>query len=64
MPTNKPEYMRAYYLKNKQKINSRLLKKIPCKYCNKSISSCNFKKHERSAKHKMNLQIVQLKGDI
>ena len=42
------EYNKQYYAKNKKKILSTLLQKVPCPHCSKMVNHQNLKAHQRS----------------
>jgi hypothetical protein len=48
MAKNTPEYMREYYLKNKERIINKLKEKCICEYCNRSVCHQNMIKHMES----------------
>lgn len=63
MPTNKTDYMKEYYLKNKDKIKGGATKKILCVCCNKEISSANWNKHIKNRVHLKNQELIKEKKD-
>ena len=50
MGTNNIEYTRQYYLRNKEKLTSRMYEKINCPNCGKLGTRCNIVRHQRSKK--------------
>lgn len=48
MPSNTQEYMREYYLKNKEKIMNKLKEKCVCEYCDRRVCHQNMIKHKES----------------
>jgi ribosomal protein L37AE/L43A len=46
MVANAPEYQKAYYEKNKDKIQQQLKEKYECEYCGRSIAHQNLIKHQ------------------
>lgn len=55
MPSNSREYMDAYYKKHRKRILERMNERVPCEICNIKITRCNMTKHQKSSKHKRNL---------
>jgi hypothetical protein len=43
-------YNKKYYSKNKENILSKMMETIICNNCNKTISKCHEKRHQRSKK--------------
>jgi predicted RNA-binding Zn-ribbon protein involved in translation (DUF1610 family) len=50
------EYNTKYYEANKKRILKSMLEKVLCPDCNKMITRCNMNKHQRSQKHKANME--------
>ena len=52
MGTNKIEYTREYYTKNKEKITLRMQEKVQCSICNCTITRSHMIRHQKSNKCK------------
>lgn len=64
MPSNKTDYMKEYYLKNKEKLKDGSTKKIICECCNKEISYANWNKHIKSRVHLKNQANIQSENNM
>ena len=60
MPSNKKEYAREYYLKNRTSTYDS--SKNHCKCCNKTYKSNCLSRHLESTKHKLNQELFTLKN--
>jgi len=58
---NVKNYNTEYYKLNKAKILENALIKIKCEKCNKVCSKSNMNKHIKTLKHKMNVELDNLK---
>ena len=55
MPSNNNEYMKEYYLKNKQKYqNGKYNEMSFCDCCEKNFKKLNMSQHNATKKHKLN----------
>ena len=52
MGTNKIEYTREYYTKNKEKIKAKMQEKVQCSICNCTITISHLQRHQRTNKCK------------
>jgi len=59
---NVKKYNTEYYQLNKAKILENALVKIKCVHCNKACSKSNMNKHIKTLKHKMNVELDNLKN--
>ena len=53
------ERKREYYQQVKDRISEKNKATVHCLICNEDVTRINFKRHERSAKHQLNLQEVK-----
>jgi peroxiredoxin len=63
MPSNKSEYMKDYYSKNKDKLKENSIKKVYCECCNKEISKANWNKHIKNKVHLQNKELKDKKNN-
>ena len=52
MGTNKIEYSREYYTKNKERIKAKMQEKVECSICGCIITSSHMIRHQKSNKCK------------
>ena len=55
MLTKKQQYNKTYYEKHKEKVKQYNYEKINCIVCNRNISRCVLRRHQKTKKHKTNL---------
>ena len=52
MGTNKIEYSREYFMKNKERIKARMQEKVMCDICGCTITRSHMVRHQKSNKCK------------
>jgi hypothetical protein len=60
----KKEYLKNWYLENKEKHLETVKEKIMCEVCNKMVIKCHFNRHVRTNIHKKNMNKPTLSSTI